>query len=66
MAFVLSIPSFFFTLININSQGIYLSNPEFNALLFLKNQPEGTVMASERIGVFIPYYAEKRHCSENL
>jgi hypothetical protein len=57
---IISVPSFVFAIININSQGIYLTEDEFNALLFLKGQPDGTVMASERIGLFVPYYSEKK------
>ncbi|MBI2578450.1 MAG: hypothetical protein HYW26_01935 [Candidatus Aenigmarchaeota archaeon] len=37
----------------------FYSMDEYNALLFLKNQPDGVVFSSTRYGPYIPYYTGK-------
>lgn len=38
----------------------FYSRSEYNALIFLKSQPHGTALSSERISMYLPYYSDKK------
>jgi hypothetical protein len=63
---VLSLPSLLAFNVRLQKQGreegltnVYLSENDYNALLFLKTQPEGRIIASQKISVFAPIYADQ-------
>jgi len=39
---------------------VYLSENDYNALLFLKTQPQGRIIASQKISIFTPVYSGQK------
>lgn len=39
---------------------VYIDKEEYDALLFLKSKPYGSVLAGKELSLYIPYYSEKK------